>query len=315
MTGQVIYQPLIWQLSVICNCPQHQTPLQLYCPYKDCRQTLPPLAPHFLPGYCTHCERWLGKPLVLEDCQPISRDEQGWQVQVEQAAGDLLAAAPNLTSIPCQELISAVISAHVYGTMGGNFSEFARRVQFHRRTVWEWAQGSQLPQLDALLQICSYFGITPVHLLIGNIREVAHAHQNSVGNKSSTGHSCKQLRRFETEKLQDALEQALRSEGYPPPSMREVAQSLNYDQSHLRKYFPDLCHAISTKYLTYQRGQRLRRLQSMSDQVQQAVQTLHEHKCSLSERQVGKMIGKRGMFKEDAARVALKDSFTSRSEN
>jgi len=307
-TGQVIYQPLIWQLSVIDNCPQHQTPLHLHCPYKDCGRPLPPLAPRFQPGYCTYCNRWLGMPLQSEACQAISGDEWEWQIWVEQTVGELLAAAPGLLSIPSQEMFSTIISTHVNGAMEGNYSEFARRVRFHRRTVWEWAQGLQIPRLDALLQICSYFGTTPVHLFTGNIQEVEQVQKKTSGEKLTPEQPCRRYRRFETGKLRDALEQILQSEEYPPPSMREVGRRLNYDQSHLRRHFPALCHAISTRYLAYQQEQRQRRLQKMGAEVGQAIRTLYENGDSLSERQVGKMLIKRGVLKEKEVRKALKNS-------
>jgi len=304
--GQVIYQPLMWQLPVINHCPHHYIPLHLQCPYKDCRRSLPPLAPRFQPGYCTHCDRWLGHPVVLEDCRPMHRNEQEWQIWVQQAVGEMLTAAPGSLSIPSQEAFATTISTHVNEAIEGNYSEFARRVRFHRRTVWEWAQGLQVPQLDALLQICSYFGTPPVLLFTSNSQEVEQVQKNLRGIELTAAQPRRQFRRFETEKLRDALEQILRNEEYPPPSMREVAQRLNYDQSHLRKHFPNLCCTISSRYLAYRCEQRQRRLQGMSDQVQQLVQTLRKHNGSLSERQVGKMIGKRGIFKENEARAALK---------
>lgn len=306
-TGQVVYQPLIWQLSVIGNCPQHQITLHLHCPYKDCRRPLLPLAPRFQPGYCTHCDRWLGYPIVLEDCRPMHRNEQERQIWVQQAVREMLAAAPGSLSIPSQEVFATIISTHVNEAMEGNYSEFARRVRFHRRTAWEWAQGLQIPRLDALLQICAYFGTTPMHLLTGNIQEVEQVQKNTLGKELIAERPCRRFRRFETEKLRYELEQVLRSEEYPPPPMREVARRLSYDQSHLRKHFTDLCKAISARYLAYQQERRQRRLEEMSAKVQQVAGVLQEQGCSSSERQVGKIIGKRGIFKEEEARATLKN--------
>jgi transcriptional regulator with XRE-family HTH domain len=305
-TGQVVYQPLIWQLSVIGNCPQHQIPLHLHCPYRDCRRPLPPLAPRFQPGYCTHCDRWLGYPVVLEDCRPRQRNDQERQIRVQQEVGEMLSAMPDSLAIPSQQAFAAIISSHINRAMSGNYSEFARRVRFHRRTVWEWVQGLQIPRLDALLQICSYFGITPLHLFTSNIHEVEQVQKVMMGNKLTTGQPRGKFRRFETEELREALEQVLRSDESPPPSMREVGRRLNYDQSHLRRHFPELCRAISARYLAYQQEQRQRRLREMSTKMQQIAEVLQEQGCSSSERQVGKMIGKRGIFKEAEARAALK---------
>ena len=310
-TNQVIYQPLIWQLTVMNLCPQHHIPLVLRCPHQDCGQTLSPLAPRFQPGYCSHCNRWLGKSFLSEDCQLTNEDEQEWQFWLEQAVGELLAAAPGLSSIPCLQVISTFISTHVRETMEGNLSEFARRVQYHRRTVWEWTQGLQVPQLDALLHICSYSGTTPIYLLT-NVQEVAQLKKEIAGERPAREPLRKHFRQFDSEKLREALVQVLQSKEEPPPSMREVARRLNYDQSHLRKHFPDLCRAISARYLAYQQEQRLDRLRRMNAVVQQTTEILQEQGCSLSERQIGKTIGKRGIFKEEEARASLKSFFSVR---
>jgi transcriptional regulator with XRE-family HTH domain len=311
-TNQVIYQPLIWQLTVMNLCPQHHIPLVLRCPYQDCGQTLSPLAPRFQPGYCSHCNRWLGKSFLSEDCQLTNGDEQEWQIWLEQVVGELLAAAPDLPSVPYLQVISTFISTHVRETMEGNLSEFARRVQYHRRTVWEWAQGLQVPQLDALLHICSYFETTPLYLLAGNAIETAQLKKDISVEKLARESLNKHARWFDSEKLRNALEQVLQSKEEPPPSMREVARRLSYDQSHLRKHFPDLCRAISARYLAYQQEQRLDRLRRMYVQIQQTAEILQKHGFSLSERQIGKTIGKRGIFKEEEARASLKSFFSVR---
>jgi hypothetical protein len=213
--GQVVYQPLLWQLSVIDNCPQHQTPLHLQCPYKGCGRTLSSLAPRFQPGYCTQCDRWLGNCFGSEASRKINWNKQEWQAWLEQAIGELLATAPKLPSIPCLQVVSTIITTHVYEMMEGNLSEFARRVRFHRRTVWEWTQGLQVPQLDALVYICSYLETTPVSLLMGNTQEVVQIKEEIFGEKPTRERMRKQFRRFDAEKLREALEQILQSNECP----------------------------------------------------------------------------------------------------
>ena len=55
-----IYEPLLWNVSAVSLCLRHQRVLLESCPYPDCRATLPVLASHFRPGYCSKCSRWLG---------------------------------------------------------------------------------------------------------------------------------------------------------------------------------------------------------------------------------------------------------------
>jgi hypothetical protein len=52
------------------------------------------------------------------------------------------------------------------------------------------------------------------------------------------------------------LEAVLSSDEYPPPSLNQVVKRLNYySPSLLRRQFPELCRAISTRYLNYHQAQ------------------------------------------------------------
>jgi hypothetical protein len=90
--------------------------------------------------------------------------------------------------------------------------------------------------------------------------------------------------------------------------MREVAQHLGYDQSHLYKHFPELCRAISTRYLDYQAAKRAERLQRMCDEVRQAVRTLHEQGKYPSDRQIKKLLRTPGALKEHEVRIAWQEA-------
>lgn len=305
-TGQVIYQPLLWALEVISVCPYHRLRLRMRCPYTDCGHPLLPFTPRSQLGYCTRCERWLGYPSQREeDRLARSADEQEWQRWVGEVVGELLAGGPGLPVLPHQEVIAATITAHVQGAMEGNFSAFARQLQVHRRTAWEWGQGQQLPQLDALLQICFYFGTSPVHFFMGDALEAALLQKHVPGEKPISEKPKRRFRKFEAEKLQSALEAVLRDEENPPPSMREAAQRLGYDSSHLYRHFPDLCRAIAARYRAYQKELRRQRLQRICNEVQQTAHTLSAQGCFPSERQVGKRLRVRGVLKEVEVRTAL----------
>lgn len=169
--------------------------------------------------------------------------------------------------------------------------------------AWEWGQGSQIPQLNMLLKLSYYFAIAPIALLVGNILEV-DLHQTQVREKTSAPEEApKRYRPFRSNKIRNALERILQETTDPPPSLREVAKQLRYDASHLYKHFPDLCSAISSRYLTYQKTQRQLRLQQSYDQLDQAAQTLIAQRNPLSEREIGKRLPSRGLFKEKELRV------------
>jgi TniQ len=305
-SGQVIYQPLLWALEVIRVCPYHGLRLHLHCPYADCGNEYSALVPHSQTGYCPRCERWLGNPFPQNgNGQGLGVEEQEWQQWVGTVVGGLLVAAPDFPVSPHQEVIAATITSYVQAAMEGNFSAFARHLQIHRRTAWEWGQGLQVPQLDALLQLCSYFGTSPVRFLTGHALGTTPVLQHAPEEKTMTEKPKKRFRKLETERLRCALEGVLQEEENPPPSMREVAGRLQYDSSHLYKHFPDLCRAIAARCRAHQKEQRHQRLQRICDEVKQTAQTLRAQGRIPSERNVGKMLLSRGVLKEREVRAAL----------
>jgi len=307
-TDRVIYQPLLWALEVIQVCPRHDLRLHLRCPYADCGHELSALAPRAQAGYCSLCERWLGNPSPRDgnDLGPgvEGQERQQW---VGTVVGELLAAAPDFPTVPRREVIAASITTHVQAVMNGNFSAFARHLHVHRRTAWEWGQGLQVPQLDALLQLCSYFGTPPAHFLTGYALGTAPGQQYASEEKSATEKPKKRFRKFETVRIRCALEGVLQEEENPPPPMREVAGRLQYDSSHLYKHFPELCRAIAARHRAYQKERRRLRLQRVCEEVKRATQAVQAQGRIPSERLVGTQLQSRGVLKEHEVRTALYD--------
>jgi hypothetical protein len=58
--------------------------------------------------------------------------------------------------------------------------------------------------------------------------------------------------------------------------MRAVASDLGYDASHLCKHFPELCKAISAKYLEYKQLHKAERVEALRHKVRRVTLLLHE---------------------------------------
>jgi hypothetical protein len=238
----------------------------------------------------------------------LGDEECEWQEWVVNAVGELLAAAPSLAVKPYREAIALTVAAYVDGVVGGNASALARQLQMTRDTVQEWRQGQQIPQLGSLIQICSHFGTSPLCLLTGKAVEMAANQKNTLKKNPTSDKPRRRSRLFDTESLQRALEGVLLDMEDCPPSMGEVARRLGYDQSHLYKHFPDLCRAISTRYLDYQAMRRMERLQRICDEVRQATLRLHEEGRYPSRWQVEKLLTKPSVFKDREVRAAWQNT-------
>ncbi len=158
---QVVYEPLLWTLEVVEACPRHHRRLQTRCPYKDCQKVLPLLDEKARPGYCSHCGRWLGIPqgMPLQGDQDLEEADWEWQTWVTHAVGELLAAAPSLSSPPQGDQLTATISACVEQAAAGNASNLARLLRQPSSTVRQWRRG-QVPRLRTMLQICYCLGMS-----------------------------------------------------------------------------------------------------------------------------------------------------------
>jgi hypothetical protein len=301
--GQVIYDPLLWALDVVSICPWHCEPLRQHCPNPDCAHTLLPLTSRGQPGYCEWCEQWLGSvPQRKAERPTVPEEERAWHQWVASAVGELLAATPSFSTPPSRERFTTVIAAYTDTEAKGNISALARLLQVPRMNVWDWQQGRSVPELGTFLRIGAILGISPLCWLIGHAEEVQATQSHApLCEPPSSEASKRRYRRMDTQKLQSALETVLQHQEDPPLSMSEVSNRLGYDSSVLLKRFPDLCRAISARYLDYQTKKGVERLQRKCDAVRHAMYSLHAQGCYPSQRQIGKLLGSRARLREPVA--------------
>lgn|GEM_PF-2364931 len=308
-TGHVIYDPLLWALESVVRCPLHGQPLCLHCPNPSCARTQYPLALQGQPGYCMSCGQWLGSASQGEAESPtISDDESEWQRWVANAAGELLAAAPCFSKQPSRERLAMMITTYVDEKAGGNIHMLARQLRVAFSTVWQLQHGQKVPQLGMLVQICAHLGMAPVDFLTGNIGRVGTPQRLVPPGEPLPPKGSQRLsRRMDTKKLQTALEAALQED--PPPSMKEVGRRLGgYNPSDLARYLPDLCRAISLRYLEYKSNKGVERRRKACEQVLQAVQTVHDQGIYPSQHRIEALLNMPGLLRQHEVKVVWQDS-------
>jgi DNA-binding XRE family transcriptional regulator len=245
VTEQPIYDPLLWTLQVVNVCPYHRQYLQLKCPY--CSQdNIPLLTWRSRPGYCPKCEQWLGIPLKSAIDNETLEGELEWKIWVAETTGDLLTAAPSLSSIPKKENIARALSACADKVTSGNMAAFARAIGVPKNTMHLWCNGNSIPKLNMYLRICYSLGLKLSTLfnsasLISEVAEIKHCSPPIIKKPKSNS------RPFPKEQIFQSLNVALVSNENPPPAMIEVAQRLGYDIRTIRNHFPDLCERISAR--------------------------------------------------------------------
>lgn len=238
--GKTVYDPLVWSLQAVTVCPVHCEPLQTLCP--DCLRSSHQLERKYMPGFCSHCQAWLGlgEPSFVS---PI--DER---FTISKMASEIIA-------LGCGDLdyrvdTTSLLEDSVTRLCGGNYAEFARIIGVSKSTLWGWAHGKNLIPLPCFLKICAVLGKFPYEF-------VAPRAANSP-EKYDRGSKNSKLRIPHSESVGRKLREHLAAvTSVPPPSLRKVARELNTSPRMLRHRYREEARAIAKRYLNYRRCQKI----------------------------------------------------------
>jgi len=206
--------------------------------------------------------------------EKLEAEETGWHMWMAENIGELLAVAPTLPVLPRRERITYAMAVCVEEAARGTESVLAQALGLRPAGAWEWLHTERTPRLDLLLRLCDLVGISLLDFLTAEDIHVGPLRTNRPWMKFSPQQRSSR-RPFDGEGVRQALEEILVSEEQPPPSLCEVARRLDRQVSVLAVRFPDLCHAISARYMAYRTVRSKERIQQVCVEVRQAVLAVH----------------------------------------
>ncbi|MBD2455271.1 helix-turn-helix transcriptional regulator [Nostoc sp. FACHB-87] len=234
----------------------------------------------------------------------LSKEELQQQIWVAEVIGELIAATPYLETPPLKENITKSLGIPIEIVSDGNVAGFARLLGLPKNTVWMWTSGKTLPQIDLLLRICHFLGITLLDFLTSeNIGTSLKRITNQSQKRSHTTRISPKL--FDSEQVQNALLAVLASDEMFPPTMKEVAQRLGYDRRTIFQHFPQLCQDISTQYLNYRKALRLENIELSCKEVKKIAADLCSEDIYPTEKLVSESMTKPGYLRYKEVRATL----------
>jgi DNA-binding XRE family transcriptional regulator/DNA-binding transcriptional regulator YhcF (GntR family) len=234
-------------------------------------------------------------------------DEFKYQAWLVDNIGELIAAAPRLSSTPPRENIAKSLRAVVDIVSEGNVAAFARLLEIPKNTVWMWHTGNVLPQFKVLLKICHCLEISLLDFLTKEAiytKPCINITQESLTQKRLQRRSQKP---FDSNQVQQVLLSALNSKEEPPPTMKEMAERLEYNRRTISRRFPDLCRDISTKSRRYRRATLEKKIETSCEEVRQIALKLHRENLYPSEGRVSELMTKPGDLRNKKVRVTLQE--------
>ncbi len=134
--------------------------------------------------------------------------------------------------------------------------------------------------LPTVTIVASRLGYTPTTLykhfphLCRNI-SIRASESRPVAHKQPEGSTKNNPRQLDLVAMRQALEAALATEEYPPPTMREVSKRTGYAYELCYKYHAVLCYQIAARYLSFRKDQSRQREEELHREIRQTVITLH----------------------------------------
>ena len=109
------------------------------------------------------------------------------------------------------------------------------------------------------------------------------------------------------EHVSHLLEQAASRAENPPPSLKEVGQQLGYQPTTLYKINRAACHAVASRYTTYRRELRERRLQEYGEEIWQIALYLQVEQMFLTQRHFGRYLAQPAILRDPKVRGLLRE--------
>lgn len=151
----IIYEPLIWNFSIVEFCKKHKYPLQKECP--NCGQEMRSITLISVPGYCSRCRCWLGNPNSYPEDLDIENVHWHWWVYDNIA--ELISEFPRISQSNCKEFIANNLKK-IVNHYSGNLRNLAQSVELSYTTLHRWVNEDVRSNLNLLLCLGYCIGLT-----------------------------------------------------------------------------------------------------------------------------------------------------------
>lgn len=248
--SSTIYEPLIWYIRFIEYCPIHKMKLLETCTV--CGKKQPFLTSSVLTGHCFYCKSFLGestlsKSIVSKD---LNSSELSWNNWLIKNFSSLLVIGQIENSLPSYKLryLLELFSLKYENQLADLFG-------ISRVTVYQWFANQKKPTIFILLAMLYVIDIDIVNFLYGQIpiKKITILKNRMQFIRENIIRTIK-IESINVVDLKLRLEEALKMD--IPISLTDFRKKYNYNESLIRKYYPELCKQISKRYMLYRKKEK-----------------------------------------------------------
>lgn len=293
-----VYEQLMWCFKEVQCCIKHDCKLTSCCPFCRKKQTI--LSRKNIPGYCQHCNEWLG---VINKHLSIGLIDSSNRKAAE-FIGEMVAhsSSKEIEDIYDVVIVKSLkkISEKVFE---GNIKKMAIRLGISETTMRYWIRGINKPPLPILISISLKLNISILELL-----EIQKLTLNDVLEekleKSLSDVQKRSKQKFNYDNILKILKSEINKDA--PRSLKKVAQFIGCDRKLLYKKFPIESKQIVSNYVNFIKMEKLKRQEIIFSYINNAVGELYEKDEYPSRRNVEQMISHKFLVKELKVREVWK---------
>jgi len=289
-----IYEPLIWLLQPVNICLNHQIKLEEQC--FNCSQPNLIVSRRSRPGYCEHCNGWLGHSITY------TYETDDWEMVKTIRVAELL----ENTGLFRKKDICRSLGQLVARFSNSNITDFSRKVEIPKTTIWSWYSGKNVPTIEDVLRICNKFGISLIDFYSNKLTfekfSVIHAKRKGKVNSNNTLNTLCEIgikaRIFVKSKETESV------------TVTAMAKMLSCNKKTLYKYFDKLCKVQTIRSRQYRRDLHEIRLAKRQKEVETALLNIINQGHTPSLQRVSRNLKKPGILRSPEVRVKFNILFT-----
>lgn len=234
-----IFEPLLWSISAVTDCPTHNCTLRGLCPM--CSRGSRPIQVWSRAGHCPHCGFWLGESQGAGSAG-LGSDHSALAKNATMV-GDLLVKASSLKQKGCENIVRRNLHRCIEITTSGNVRAFSQACSVPLHILHMLKRN--LPKLDMLLSFANRLDV-PLAVFF-----------------ESDGDACEKIWQRAARQIDPAIRNSIQRPGselkqllveatieIPPPELWIVSKRLGYRSTRvLYQTDATLCRQITKNFL------------------------------------------------------------------